>query len=107
MHELPTTQSIDNAPVLIAPDGSTVRPLCHLSGLGSFAHFQLEPGEVAKAVSHATVQERAGVNRFGVLCSAPPATRGETGRQQPDGQGAPGAGPLRISRSPAGMITNR
>jgi mannose-6-phosphate isomerase-like protein (cupin superfamily) len=40
-----------------APDGSTVRPLCALSGLGSFAHFQLEPGEVAKAVSHATVQE--------------------------------------------------
>jgi len=31
--------------------------LCRLSGLGSFAHFQLEPGEVAKAVSHATVQE--------------------------------------------------
>ena len=32
-------------------------PLCRLSGLGSFAHFQLEPGEVARAVSHATVQE--------------------------------------------------
>lgn len=28
-----------------------------LGGFGSFAHFQLEPGEVAKAVSHATVQE--------------------------------------------------
>jgi len=41
--------------VVIAPDGSTIRPLCHLSGLGSLAHFQLEPGEVAKAVSHATV----------------------------------------------------
>ena len=57
MHEPPDTQSIENAPELIAPDGSTVRPLCRLSGLGSFAQFQLEPGEVAKAVSHATVQE--------------------------------------------------
>ena len=57
MHESPDTQYIENAPVLIAPDGSTVRPLCRLSGLGSFAQFQLEPGEVAKAVSHATVQE--------------------------------------------------
>lgn len=57
MHEPPITQSLENAPVLIAPDGSTVRPLCHLGGLGSIAHFQLEPGEIAKAVSHATVQE--------------------------------------------------
>jgi len=57
MHEPPDTQAIENAPVLVAPDGSTVRPLCRLSGLGSFAQFQLEPGEVAKAVSHATVQE--------------------------------------------------
>jgi mannose-6-phosphate isomerase-like protein (cupin superfamily) len=57
MYELPVTQSLENAPVVIAPDGSTVRPLCQLSGLGSFAHFQLEPGEVTKAVSHATVQE--------------------------------------------------
>ena len=57
MHEPPVTQSLENAPVLVAPDGSTVRPLCRLSDLGSFAHFQLEPGEVAKAVSHATVQE--------------------------------------------------
>jgi mannose-6-phosphate isomerase-like protein (cupin superfamily) len=57
MHESPVTQCLENAPALIAPDGSTVRPLCRLGGLGSFAHFQLEPGEVAKAVSHATVQE--------------------------------------------------
>jgi len=57
MHEPPVTQSLENASVLVAPDGSTVRPLCCLSDLGSFAHFQLEPGEVAKAVSHATVQE--------------------------------------------------
>ena len=57
MHELPVTESLENALVVRAPDGSTVRVLCHLSGLGSFAHFQLEPGEVSKAVSHATVQE--------------------------------------------------
>jgi mannose-6-phosphate isomerase-like protein (cupin superfamily) len=57
MHEPPVTQSLEDAPVLIAPDGSAVRPLCHLAGLGSFSHFQLEPGEVAKAVSHVTVQE--------------------------------------------------
>lgn len=57
MHEPPVTQSLDSAPVFIAPDGSTVRPLCQLGGFGSFANFQLEPGEVAKAVSHATVQE--------------------------------------------------
>ena len=57
MHELPVTQSLENALVVRAPDGSTVRVLCHLSGLGGFAHFQLEPGEVSKAVSHATVQE--------------------------------------------------
>ncbi len=52
-----TTVRLADAATVQAPDGSTVRPLCTLSGLGSFAHFQLEPGEVAKAVSHATVQE--------------------------------------------------
>jgi mannose-6-phosphate isomerase-like protein (cupin superfamily) len=57
MYDAPTTLSLDNAPETIAPDGSKVRPLCQISGLGSFAHFQLEPGEVARAVSHATVQE--------------------------------------------------
>jgi mannose-6-phosphate isomerase-like protein (cupin superfamily) len=57
MNELPSTQSLDDAPVGRAPDGSAVRVLCHLSGLGSFAHFQLEPGEVSQAVSHATVHE--------------------------------------------------
>ena len=57
MHDAPDTQSLANAPEIAAPDGSTVRPLCHISGLGSFAHFQLEPGDVARAVSHATVQE--------------------------------------------------
>ena len=57
MYDAPDTLSLDDAPRTIAPDGSAVRPLCQISGLGSFAHFQLEPGEVARAVSHATVQE--------------------------------------------------
>jgi mannose-6-phosphate isomerase-like protein (cupin superfamily) len=57
MNDLPDTRSVDDAPVVIAPDGSTVRPLCRLTGAGSFAHFSLAPGQVAKAVSHATVQE--------------------------------------------------
>ncbi len=51
------TRHLREAPVVAAPDGSAVRPLCRLAGAGSFAHFELRPGEVAKAVSHATVQE--------------------------------------------------
>jgi mannose-6-phosphate isomerase-like protein (cupin superfamily) len=51
------THSLQEARVVVAPDGSAVRPLCRITDTGSFAHFQLEPGEVAKAVSHATVQE--------------------------------------------------
>jgi len=51
------TQSLQDATEVVAPDGSTVRPLCRITDAGSFAHFQLEPGDVAKAVSHATVQE--------------------------------------------------
>jgi mannose-6-phosphate isomerase-like protein (cupin superfamily) len=57
MDELFETQSLEDAPLVAAPDGSAVRPLCRLAGAGSFAHFRLEPGEVSKAVSHATVQE--------------------------------------------------
>jgi mannose-6-phosphate isomerase-like protein (cupin superfamily) len=57
MDDIPDTQFLGSALSVTAPDGSLVRPLCHITGLGSFAHFQLEPGEVAKAVSHATVQE--------------------------------------------------
>jgi mannose-6-phosphate isomerase-like protein (cupin superfamily) len=57
MYDAPDTQSLASAPEVIAPDGSAVRPLCRIAGLGSFAHFQLEPGEIAKAVSHTTVQE--------------------------------------------------
>jgi len=57
MYDTPDTQSLEDALPVTAPDGSTVRPLCRITGLGSFAHFQLEPGEISKAVSHATVQE--------------------------------------------------
>jgi mannose-6-phosphate isomerase-like protein (cupin superfamily) len=39
-----------------APDGSKVRPLLGLKG-GSFAHFELLPGETSKAVAHHTVEE--------------------------------------------------
>jgi mannose-6-phosphate isomerase-like protein (cupin superfamily) len=51
------TLDLADAPVVRAPDGSAVRPLCALAGRGSFAHFQLAPGEVSTAVSHATVEE--------------------------------------------------
>jgi mannose-6-phosphate isomerase-like protein (cupin superfamily) len=51
------TQPLQDASEVVAPDGSAVRPLCRITDAGSFAHFQLEPGEVAKAISHATVQE--------------------------------------------------
>ncbi|WP_211268866.1 cupin domain-containing protein [Actinoplanes subtropicus] len=51
------TLTLDGAPVVDAPDGSAVRPLCVIPGAGSFAHFSLAAGEVARAVVHATVQE--------------------------------------------------
>jgi len=49
--------TVDRALTVDAPDGSTVRPLTALAGLGSFAQFELAPGTVSRAVSHATVQE--------------------------------------------------
>jgi mannose-6-phosphate isomerase-like protein (cupin superfamily) len=56
--ELPfETILLAGAPVVTAPDGSAVRPLCALPGAASFAHFELAPGQVSHAVSHATVQE--------------------------------------------------
>jgi mannose-6-phosphate isomerase-like protein (cupin superfamily) len=57
MSDLFDTRSLQDASVVVAPDGTAVRPLCRITEAGSFAHFQLEPGEVSKAVSHATVQE--------------------------------------------------
>jgi len=52
-----TTARAGEAVEVIAPDGSTVRPLCVLPPAGSFARFELAPGQVSKAVSHMTVQE--------------------------------------------------
>lgn len=57
MHELFTTVWLAEAPEVTAPDGSAVRPLCTLPGAASFAHFELGPFQVSRAVSHATVQE--------------------------------------------------
>jgi hypothetical protein len=37
MDDAPDTQSLASAPEVIAPDGSVVRPLCRIAGLGSFA----------------------------------------------------------------------
>ncbi|GAA0690697.1 hypothetical protein GCM10010193_51340 [Kitasatospora atroaurantiaca] len=49
--------TVEEALTVDAPDGSTVRPLAALAGLGSLARFELAPGAVSRAVSHATVQE--------------------------------------------------
>ncbi|MEV7598097.1 hypothetical protein AB0O91_12035 [Kitasatospora sp. NPDC089797] len=46
-----------DAPVVTAPDGALVRPLLVLDGRGSLAVFELAPGQVTHAVSHATVEE--------------------------------------------------
>jgi mannose-6-phosphate isomerase-like protein (cupin superfamily) len=51
------TMLVTDAPVVIAPDGSSVKPLCALPGVASFAHFELAPAQVSQAVSHASVQE--------------------------------------------------
>jgi mannose-6-phosphate isomerase-like protein (cupin superfamily) len=50
------TSSLEN-PVVVAPDGSLLRPLGRIEGAASLAHFELAPGAVSRAVSHATVQE--------------------------------------------------
>ncbi|MBO1419344.1 cupin domain-containing protein [Streptomyces sp. FH025] len=51
------TAEIGDTPEVTAPDGATVHPLLVLEGRGSLAVFELDPGEVTHAVSHATVQE--------------------------------------------------
>lgn len=43
-------------PTIVAPDGSQVRVLASLAG-GGMAHFALAPGQVAKAVTHRTIEE--------------------------------------------------
>jgi len=55
MTELSTTR-LPEAPDAVAPDGSDVRILLQLTG-GGMAHFELGPGQTAKAVSHRTVEE--------------------------------------------------
>ncbi|MFB6893091.1 cupin domain-containing protein [Kitasatospora sp. NPDC056327] len=51
------TVEAEDAPVVLAPDGAVVRPLLALDGRGSQAVFELAPGAVTRAVSHATVVE--------------------------------------------------
>ena len=43
-------------PTLLAPDGSQVRVLASLAG-GGMAHFELDAGQTAKAVTHRTIEE--------------------------------------------------
>jgi mannose-6-phosphate isomerase-like protein (cupin superfamily) len=50
------TRAISEEPDVVAPDGSDVRLLAAASR-GSMAHFELAPGQVAKAVRHKTVEE--------------------------------------------------
>jgi mannose-6-phosphate isomerase-like protein (cupin superfamily) len=51
-----STLGLSAAPVVVAPDGSDVRPLLQLSG-GSLAHFELPPGRTSVAVVHRSVEE--------------------------------------------------
>ncbi|HEY8002900.1 MAG TPA: hypothetical protein VIE16_01665, partial [Phenylobacterium sp.] len=50
------TKILPKAIDAIAPDGSEVRLLLGLPR-GGMAHFQLEPGQVSKAVTHRTIEE--------------------------------------------------
>ena len=50
------TRRTHSEPDAIAPDGSEVRMLCHLSR-GGLAIFSLPPNAVSKAVAHRTVEE--------------------------------------------------
>ena len=54
--EMGTARRESDAPVVTAPDGSSVRPLAR-TGRGSLATFRLRPGQVAAAVVHRTVEE--------------------------------------------------
>ena len=47
---------VDDAPEVVAPDGSAVRVLVRTSG-GSMARFSLPPFAVSRAVVHRTVDE--------------------------------------------------
>ena len=50
------TMRLPAGPTAVAPDGSDVRVLLRLPG-GSMAHFELGAGQVARAVTHRTVDE--------------------------------------------------
>ncbi len=50
------TLARQRATTVIAPDGSTVRPLLGVAG-GTMAEFELAPGQVSTAVTHRTVAE--------------------------------------------------
>jgi mannose-6-phosphate isomerase-like protein (cupin superfamily) len=50
------SKSLPARPDVVAPDGSDVRILVGLAG-GGMAHFELAPGQVARAVTHRTVEE--------------------------------------------------
>jgi mannose-6-phosphate isomerase-like protein (cupin superfamily) len=47
---------VNDAPEVVAPDGSTVRVLVRTAG-GSMARFSLPPSAVSRAVVHRTVDE--------------------------------------------------
>jgi mannose-6-phosphate isomerase-like protein (cupin superfamily) len=50
------TMTLPARPDAVAPDGSDVRLLLAVAGVG-LAHFELGPGETSIAVEHRTVQE--------------------------------------------------
>ncbi|MFJ3792735.1 cupin domain-containing protein [Kitasatospora sp. NPDC090091] len=77
-----TARSADAATVA-APDGAIVHPLLVLDGAGSMAVFELAPGDVTRAVSHATVQELWHVTGGRGLLWRRQAEREETVRLHP------------------------
>lgn len=72
-----STVDVAGVPQVAAPDGSAVRPLCVLPGAASFAQFSLAPGQVSRAVCHATVEEIWFVTRGGGEM-----WRGQDGREE-------------------------
>ena len=52
----PATTTLEDAPLVVAPDGSDVRVLL-ATGRGSMARFELAPGRASRAVRHRTVEE--------------------------------------------------
>jgi mannose-6-phosphate isomerase-like protein (cupin superfamily) len=51
-----STMQLPAEPTAVAPDGAEVRVLLGLAA-GGMAHFRLNAGQVAKAVTHRTVEE--------------------------------------------------